>query len=196
MVEILEKIRSYEETYNTLLEKLASSEVSSDPEKIKEYGKKVSELEGVVNTASRYREVLTSLEDARSMLREETEEDMKKFLEDELEKNEQEKAELEKRLMIFLTPKDPNDEKNVIVEIRAGAGGDEAGLFASVLYRMYTKYAEARKWHHTILSSSTQGIGGFKEIIFEVQGKQVYSDMKYESGVHRVQRIPVTRVVG
>ena len=196
MVEILEKIKSYEETYESLVAKLSSSKISSDPEKIKEYGKKVSELEEIVNTARRYREVLNSWKDVKSMLKDEKEDDMKKFLEDELEKNEKDKENLEKKLKIFLTPRDPNDEKNVIVEIRAGAGGDEAGLFASVLYRMYTKYAEGKKWNHTILSSSNQGIGGFKEIIFEVQGRQVYSDMKYESGVHRVQRIPVTESSG
>jgi peptide chain release factor 1 len=196
MADILEKVKSYRETYKNLVSKLASPEVSSDPEKIKEYGRKISELEEIVNTADNYSKVLDSISDVKEMLEGEKDEDMKNYLEEELSKNEKEKERLEKTLKISLTPKDPNDTKNVIVEIRAGAGGDEAGLFASVLYRMYTRYAENKRWNHSVLSSSNQGIGGFKEIIFEVEGKNVYSDMKYESGVHRVQRIPVTESSG
>ncbi|MBM3705636.1 MAG: peptide chain release factor 1 [Actinobacteria bacterium] len=193
---MLEKVKSYEETYNRLVEKLADPEIAQGPEKLKEYGRKISELEEIVVAARKYRELVFSANEIREMLKNEKDDEMKEFLSDELSKNREELEKTEKKLKVFLTPKDPNDAKNVIIEIRAGAGGEEAGLFAEVLYRMYTKYAESKKWHHSILSSSPQGIGGFKEIIFEVNGKSVYSEMKYESGVHRVQRVPVTESSG
>ena len=196
MVNILDKIKSYEETYNKLISKLSSPDVTNDPEKIKEYGRKISELEETVFAAKKYRQLLLSNDEIKEMIKSEKDEEMKNFFIDELEKNSKELEKTEKKLKLFLTPKDPNDTKNVIIEIRAGAGGDEAALFAEVLYRMYTRYAESKKWHHSVLSSNPLGIGGFKEIIFEVSGKSVYSDMKYESGVHRVQRIPVTESSG
>jgi peptide chain release factor 1 len=196
MSTILEKVKTYEDNYNRLVEKMASPEVSADHEKIKEYGKKISELEEIVQTSNKYKEVQIAVSEAKEMIKNEKEEEMKEFLKEELEKNKVELEELEKKLKIFLTPKDPNDAKNVIVEIRAGAGGDEAALFAEVLYRMYIRYAESKKWKHSVLSSSLLGIGGIKEIIFEVQGKSVYSQMKYESGVHRVQRVPATESSG
>lgn len=196
MSTILEKVKTYEDNYNRLVEKMASPEVSADHEKIKEYGKKISELEEIVQTSSKYKEVQIAISEAKEMIKNEKEEEMKEFLKEELEKNKVELEELEKKLKIFLTPKDPNDTKNVIVEIRAGAGGDEAALFAEVLYRMYIRYAESKRWKHSVLSSSLLGIGGIKEIIFEIQGKSVYSQMKYESGVHRVQRVPATESSG
>lgn len=192
MVDLLEKLKSYEDAYNKFLEKLGGPDVSQDPEKIKEYGQKISDIEEIVQIAKKYRSARASHEEIKEMLKSEKDDAMKSYFSEEFEKNNAELEKLEKKILIYLTPKDPNDEKNVIVEIRAGAGGDEAGLFAAVLFRMYTKYAENRKWKHSILSSSSQGIGGFKEIIFDVEGKSVYSDMKYESGVHRVQRVPVT----
>lgn len=196
MSTILEKVKTYEDNYNRLVEKMASPEVSADHEKIKEYGKKISELEEIVQTSKKYKEVQIAVSEAKEMIKNEKEEEMKEFLKEELEKNKAELEELEKKLKIFLTPKDPNDAKNVIVEIRAGAGGDEAALFAEVLYKMYIRYAESKRWKHSVLSSSLLGIGGIKEIIFEVQGKSVYSQMKYESGVHRVQRVPATESSG
>jgi peptide chain release factor 1 len=196
MSTILEKVKTYEDNYNRLVEKMASPEVSADHEKIKEYGKKISELEEIVQTSNKYKEVQIAVFEAKEMIKNEKEEEMKEFLKEELEKNKVELEQLEKKLKIFLTPKDPNDAKNVIVEIRAGAGGDEAALFAEVLYRMYIRYAESKRWKHSVLSSSLLGIGGIKEIIFEVQGKSVYSQMKYESGVHRVQRVPATESSG
>jgi peptide chain release factor 1 len=196
MVEILEKVKSYEDSYNKLVEKLSSPEVANDPEKIREYGRKVSELEDIVNASRKYRELHNTISEIKEMLKIEKDEEMKEYLKEELDKNKNQIEALEKKLKIFLTPKDPNDMKNVIVEIRAGAGGDEAALFAEVLYRMYMKYAENKRWHHSVLSVSPLGIGGFKEIIFEIDGKNVYSEMKYESGVHRVQRVPVTESSG
>ncbi|MBM3699555.1 MAG: peptide chain release factor 1 [Actinobacteria bacterium] len=196
MVDLLEKLKSHEETYNRLVEKLAGPDVANDPEKIKEYGRKISELEEIVTSFKKYRQLRESADEIKEMLKNEKDDEMKHFISDELSKNREEIEEIEKKLKLFLTPKDPNDARNVIIEIRAGAGGDEAALFAEVLYRMYTRYAETKKWRHDVLSSNPLGIGGFKEIIFEVNGKSVYSDMKYESGVHRVQRIPVTESSG
>ena len=196
MSTILEKVKTYEDNYNRLVEKMASPEVSADHEKIKEYGKKISELEDIVQTSRKYKEVQAAVSETKEMIKNEKEEEMKEFLKEELEKNKIELEELEKKLKIFLTPRDPNDAKNVIIEIRAGAGGDEAALFAEVLYRMYIRYAESKRWKHNVLSSSLLGIGGIKEIIFEIQGKSVYSQMKYESGVHRVQRVPTTESSG
>jgi peptide chain release factor 1 len=192
MVDLLEKLKSYEDAYEKFLGQLGNSDVSQDPEKIKEYGQKLSDIEEIVQIAKKYRKARDSFDDIKEMLKNEKDEAMKDYFSEEYENNKAEVEKLEKKILIYLTPKDPNDSKNVIIEIRAGAGGDEAGLFAAVLFRMYTKYAENRKWKHSVLSSSSQGVGGFKEIIFDVEGKSVYSDMKYESGVHRVQRVPVT----
>jgi len=196
MNELLEKLKIFEDEYKKLMSKLSDPEIASNPGKIKEYGKKISEVEEAVKLAGQYRKVLSSLEEATEMADLEQDEEMKKFLNGEVEQNTKKKTALEKKIKIQLTPRDPNDKKNVIVEIRAGAGGDEAALFAGVLHRLYTKYAETRKWKHTVLSSNRLGIGGFKEIIFGIEGEGVYGTMKYESGVHRVQRVPATESQG
>jgi peptide chain release factor 1 len=196
MSALLDKLKVYEDNYIKLSEKFSDLEISHNPEKLKEYGKKIAEIEEIVNLARKYKEVLSSIREAEEMLKIEKEEEMKSFLKDELKENNDKKQKLEKKIKLLLTPKDPNDKKNVIVEIRAGAGGDEAALFAEVLYRLYTRYAESRKWKYSVLSSSGLGIGGFKEIIFEIEGEGVYGTMKYESGVHRVQRVPATESQG
>ncbi len=196
MSAILDKLKLYEDNYKKLSEKLSSPDISNNPEKLREYGKKIAEIEEIVNITVKYREVLSSINEAEEMLKAEKEEDMKTFLRDELKENIDKKQKLEKKIKSLLTPKDPNDKKNVIIEIRAGAGGDEAALFAEVLYRLYTRYAENRKWKYSVLSSSGLGIGGFKEIIFEIEGEGAYGTMKYESGVHRVQRVPATESQG
>jgi len=196
MNELLEKLKFIEEEHKKIMIKLSEQKTTSNPEKIKEYGKKASELEEGIKLASMYREVLFSLEDVKQMMDTEQDDEMKEFLKEELYKNNKNRSALEKKVKVFLAPKDPNDAKNVIVEIRGGAGGDEAALFAGVLHRLYTRYAENRKWKHAILSSSRLGIGGFKEIMFEITGESVYGTMKYESGVHRVQRVPTTESQG
>jgi peptide chain release factor 1 len=196
MNELLEKLKVFEDRHKEFMKKLSDPEISSDPSKIREYGKKASEIEEAVRLAGDYRQVITSLEEAGELLDSEKDEEMKVFLKEEIAEGNKKKAILERKIRLFLSPKDPNDKKNVIVEIRAGAGGDEAALFAGVLYRLYTKYAENRKWKHSLLSSNSLGIGGFKEIIFDVQGEDVYGTMKYESGVHRVQRVPTTESQG
>ncbi len=196
MTDLLEKIKLYEDNYNHLVSLISSQEVSSDPEKLKEYGKKISEIEDLIHISKQYKENLAAISDTEEMIRQEEDAEMKQYLEEELKKSFSICSSLEKKIMIFLTPKDPNDNKNIIVEMRAGAGGDEAAIFAGNLYRMYTMYAESKKWAHKVLSSNALGIGGFKEIIFEIIGKGVFGIMKYESGVHRVQRIPVTESGG
>jgi len=196
MTALLDKLKLYEDNYIKLAEKLSSPDVSSNPEKLKEYGKRIAEIEEIVTIARKYRGILSSVKEVEEMLEIEKEEEMKSFLKDELKENNDKKQKLEKRIKLLLTPKDPNDKKNVIVEIRAGAGGDEAALFAEVLYRLYTRYAESRKWKYSVLSSSSLSIGGFKEIIFEIGGEGAYGTMKYESGVHRVQRVPTTESQG
>jgi len=196
MIALLDKLKLYEDNYIKLAKKLSSSQVASNPGKLKEYGKKIAEIEEIVTIGRKYREVLSSIKEAEEMLKIEKEEEMKSFLKDELKENDDRKRNLEKKIKLLLTPKDSNDKKNVIVEIRAGAGGDEAALFAEVLYRLYTKYAERKKWKCSVLSSRGLGIGGFKEIIFEIGGEGIYGTMKYESGVHRVQRVPATESQG
>jgi peptide chain release factor 1 len=193
---LLDKLKIYEDTYSKLTSKLTETEVINNPEKLKEYGIRIAEIEEIVDVARKYREVLSSIKEAEDMLKAEKEEEMRGFLKDELKENIDKKQKLEKRIKILLTPTDPDDKKNVIIEIRAGTGGDEAALFAEVLYRLYTKYAESRKWKYAVLSSNAPGIGGFKEIIFEIEGEGVYGTMKYESGVHRVQRVPSTESQG
>jgi len=196
MSTLLDKLKIYEDTYNKLTGKLSETEVSQDPEKLREYGRKIAEIEEIVSIADKYREVLSSIKEAEDMLEVEKEEEMRSFLKDELKENLDKKQKIEKKIKMLLTPVDPNDKKSVIIEIRAGTGGDEAALFAEVLYRLYTKYAESRRWRYNTLSSNAPGIGGFKEIIFEVEGEGVYGTMKYESGVHRVQRVPATESQG
>jgi peptide chain release factor 1 len=196
MSELLDKLKLYEDNYIKLTSKLSDPQISQNPEKLKEYGKKIAEIEEIVEVSKKYREVLFSIKEVEDMLKQEKEEEMRGFLRSELKENLDKKQKLERKIKTLLTPKDPNDKRNVIIEIRAGAGGDEAALFAGVLYRLYVKYAENRKWKHSVLSSNALGIGGFKEIIFEIEGEGAYGVMKYESGVHRVQRVPATESQG
>lgn len=193
---MLDNLASVEARYNELIELMATPEVTSNPELLIKYGQEQANLEPVVQAYRRYREVLPQLDDAYEMMGEELDDEMKALVREEVKSLEHEKEKLEHDLRVMLLPQDPNDEKNVIVEIRAGAGGDEAGLFAADLFRIYTRYAEAQGWKTSILSQNESGIGGFKEIIFQVEGKGAYSKLKYESGVHRVQRIPQTESGG
>jgi peptide chain release factor 1 len=193
---MIEKLKDVEARYNELLELMATSEVSRNPELLKKYGQEQANLEPMVETYRRYRDVLDQLQDTREMLADDLDEEMRALVRDERDRLEVEQDELEKELRLMLLPKDPNDDKNVIVEIRAGAGGDEAGLFAADLFRIYSHYADQHGWKTSVLSRNESGIGGFKEIIFQVIGKGAYSKLKYESGVHRVQRIPQTESGG
>jgi peptide chain release factor 1 len=189
---MLEKAERVEARYEELNRLLADPAIASDYVKASEYAQERSGLEEVVSAYREYKRVQGELADTRALLNEELGTEMLELAEEEVNSLESEVEQLEKRLRVLLLPKDPNDEKNVIVEIRAGTGGEEAALFAGDLYRMYSRYAENKGWKTEILSSNATGIGGFKEVIFLVEGKGSYSQLKYESGVHRVQRVPVT----
>jgi len=193
---MLDKLAAVENRYNELSELMASPEVTSKPELLIKYSQEHANIAPVVEAYRRYREVLTQHDEAKTMLADDLDDEMKVLVREELESLEEEQTELEQHLQLMLLPKDPNDDKNVIVEIRAGAGGDEAGLFAADLFRIYTHYAEQQGWKRSVLSQNESGIGGFKEIIFQVMGQGAYSKLKYESGVHRVQRIPQTESGG
>jgi peptide chain release factor 1 len=190
---MLEKLAGIEARYTELGRLLM--EVGDDYHRAAELGKERSDLEPIIAEAQAYRQALAQLEEARELAHGDDEE-LRALAEAELAELEPEVARLEAAIKSLLVPKDPRDERNVIVEIRAGAGGDEAAIFAADLFRMYTRYAERRRWTVDVMSQSDIGIGGLKEIIFTVKGKSAYSRLKYESGVHRVQRVPVTESQG
>jgi peptide chain release factor 1 len=178
------------------LEQLMSEpEVATNPDKLIEYGRERAEIEELVTTYRDLRDTDQQIQDAEALLKD-GDPELAELAEDELSELRARRDDLIGRIRLLLVPKDPSDEKSVIVEIRAGTGGDEATLFAADLYRMYTRYAEKQRWKTEVLSSSLSDVGGFKEIIFEVEGKGAYSHLKYDSGVHRVQRIPVTESGG
>ena len=194
---MLEKLAAVEKRYNELMELMASPEVIRNPELLMKYGQEQSGLEPVVQAYHRYRDVLKQLDETKEMLSEGVDDDeMKAMVREEMDSLGDEQQTLEEQLKMMLLPKDPNDDKNVIVEIRAGAGGNEAGLFAADLFRIYTRYAEQHGWKTAMMSHNESGIGGYKEVIFQVNGQGAYSKLKYESGVHRVQRIPETESGG
>jgi peptide chain release factor 1 len=193
---LLEKLQGYEKKYQELSEMLADPKISGDVEKIKEYSKRMSDLEELVAAIRHYREVLKEIEDTKEMLHSEGDEDLIELAKSELAELKEKEQEIESKISFLLIPQDPNDSKDIIVEIRAGTGGEEASLFAGDLFRMYSRYAENRGWKTSVLSSSPSEKGGFKEVIFEVKSKRAYSRLKFESGVHRVQRVPVTEAQG
>lgn len=196
MLQMLDKLKEIEEKYDELSRMLTDPEVFSDHSKSQKYSKEQSDLEEIVFKIREYRTVLSGMKGAEEMLRTEEDEDMKELAELELEELKEKKTVIEKELKLMLVPKDPRDSKNVILEIRAGTGGDEAGLFAADLFRMYSKYAESRRWKVEVMDMSSTGVGGIKEVVASIQGKGVYSRLKYESGTHRVQRVPETETSG
>ena len=193
---MLEKLAAVEARYEELNDLMADPQVATNPDLLREYGQESAELEELVQIYRRFQDVQHQLAETRTMLDDGLDDDMLALVEDEIASLERQEAELTDQLQWLLLPRDPNDEKNVIVEIRAGTGGDEAGLFAADLYRMYIRYAEMQRWKTQVLSSNSTGIGGFKEVIFQVQGRGAYSHLKFESGVHRVQRVPETEASG
>ncbi len=190
---MFDKLNGIETRYEELNRLMSDPTALENYAKVAEYAKERSGLDDLVTAFREYKSVLKEIGDARAML---VSEEMKELAEAELPGLEQRQSELEARLKDLLLPRDLRDQKNVIVEIRAGAGGDEAGLFAADLFRLYSRYADGRGWRVAVLSSNESGIGGFKEMIFEVNGKGAYSRLKYESGVHRVQRVPSTESSG
>jgi peptide chain release factor 1 len=193
---MFEKLSGIEDRYLELEQLMAEPEIALDYEQVAEYAQERAELEDIVATYRLYRSAEEELEGARLILEQEEDPEFRQLAAEEAERLELRLTDLEQRLKQLLVPQDPRDARNVIVEIRAGTGGDEAGLFAADLFRMYTRYAEQRGWKTEILSAHSTGIGGFKEVIFEVAGKGAYSRLKYESGVHRVQRVPITESQG
>jgi len=193
MKQELEKIKK---EYNEITDKLSKAEIISDLQKFKKLSKKQSALKEVVDKYENFLKMEKSILENSKMIKNEDDEELIIMAKEENEKLSDHKNKLEDEIKLLLIPKDPRDEKDIIVEIRAGAGGDEAGLFAANLFRMYAKFAENQNWKIVILDSNKSSIGGFKEIIFEINGADVYSKMKYESGVHRVQRIPKTEKQG
>ena len=179
-----------------ILSELNEPGVANDPARFQKLMKEQSELQPIVDAYKEYKACQQTVEESLMMLDEESDEAMREMLKEELADAKNRIEELETELKILLLPKDPNDSKNVIVEIRAGAGGDEAALFAAEIYRMYVKYAESRRWKTELMSLNENGIGGFKEVTFMINGAGAYSRLKYESGVHRVQRVPETESGG
>lgn len=179
-----------------ILSELNEPGVANDPTRFQKLMKEQSELQPIVDAYKKYKACQQTVEESLMMLDEESDEEMREMLKEELADAKSRIEELETELKILLLPKDPNDSKNVIVEIRAGAGGDEAALFAAEIYRMYVKYAESRRWKTELMSLNENGIGGFKEVTFMINGAGAYSRLKYESGVHRVQRVPETESGG
>jgi peptide chain release factor 1 len=193
---MLEKLALVEERYEELNRLMADPEVATDHVRLKELAQEQAEIEELVQTYRQYKANEQELNETEAMLQEGGDEELEELAREEIERLTARRQELYDKLRLMLLPRDPKDEKNVIMEMRAGTGGDEAGLFAADLYRMYTRYAEKHGWSTELLSSNVTGIGGFKEAIFSVEGKGAYSRLKYESGVHRVQRVPVTEASG
>jgi len=193
---MFDKLSFIENKYEKLSKKIIDPEIISNTEEWQRLAKEHAEIEPIVLKYREYTKVKNTLEEDKELLKEKLDDEMRELLKEDIAENEKRVEELENELKILLLPKDPNDEKNVIVEIRAGAGGDEAGLFAGDLFRMYSRYAERQGWKVEIMSTSEQGVGGFKEAIFMIKGKGAYSRLKYESGVHRVQRVPETESSG
>ena len=191
---MLDKLKGIEERYEQLGNELL--EVGNDYQRAAEINKERVDLEEIVEKAREYRQAMKSIEEAKAIILSETDADLVALAEADVEDLTPKIEALERVIKGMLVPKDPRDDKNVIVEIRAGTGGDEAAIFAGDLFRMYTRYADEHKWKSEIMSENSIGVGGYKEVIFEIRGKGAYSKLKYESGVHRVQRVPVTESSG
>lgn len=193
---MLDKLAGLEQRYDELEKMIADPEIIADTGKWQQLVKSHSELTDVVTVYREYKKVVEGVRDAREMLEDKLDPEMREMVEQELSDLTEKKESLENRLKVLLLPKDPNDDKNVLVEIRAGTGGEEAALFASDLFKMYTRYAERQGWKTDIMNTNFTDLGGFKEVVFMVEGKGAYSRLKFESGVHRVQRIPTTESGG
>ena len=192
---MLEKLKTIEDKYEELTQLLMDQSVLSKPSELHKYSKERAELQSLVEKIREYRKLLSDIEGAEELLKG-GDGDLRKLAQEELEELKGKKPEIEEKLKMMLLPKDPRDEKNVIIEIRAGTGGEEAALFAANLLKMYLKYAEQKRWKVEMIDMSSTGLGGIKEVIASIQGKGAYSRLKYESGAHRVQRVPVTEASG
>ena len=193
---MINKLQSLQDRYEELGRLLSDPEIIGNQSEWQKHAKTHASLADVVNAFTEYKTTVQGIKDARDMLEDKLEDEFRDMVQLELDELKEKQEGLEQKLKVLLLPKDPNDEKNVIVEIRGGAGGEEAALFAGQLFRMYSRYAETKGWKVEILSSNATDIGGFKEVIFLIEGQGAYSRMKFESGVHRVQRVPETESSG
>jgi peptide chain release factor 1 len=193
---MFEKLELIEKRYDEVSQLLAQVEIATDPKRLQELGKEKAGLEGIVRTYNEYKGKGKELAELEALLDSHAEAEMKALIKTEMSKLKQQQDELIRELKLALMPKDPNDERDVIVEIRGGAGGEEASLFAADLFRMYSRYAEAKGWQVEVIDSSQSERGGFKELILEIKGKGAFSRFKHERGVHRVQRVPITEASG
>lgn len=193
---ILEKLEGIKARFDEVSELITKPEVISDMDRYVRLNKEYKNLEPIIESYKKYKNIISNIENAKEILATEKEEEMREMAKAELDELNEEIDPLEDRIKLLLLPEDPEDEKNAVVEIRAGTGGDEASIFAGDLFRMYTKYFEQKKWKFEVTSSTEGTVGGFKEIIMNVKGEDVYGTMKYESGVHRVQRVPQTETQG
>lgn len=191
-----DRLQTVEDRYDELNELLSDPDVVSDPKRLRDLSKEQSGITATVETYREYKNINEQIDETRELLGEKLDDEMREMAKEEFAELQKEKADLEERLKLLLVPKDPNDDKNVILEIRGAAGGDEAALFAGDLFRMYSKYAESRGWKVEIMDANPTGIGGYKEIIAMMNGNDAFSRMKYENGAHRVQRVPETESGG
>lgn len=194
---LIDKLQSVEQTFHELTRRLADPDVATDPDEFQKIAKARASLEETVATYEQWKQLSTELKGAEQIVKESSSDpDMREMAQMEVEELRQQLETLEQRLKILLLPRDPNDDKNIMLEIRAGTGGDEAGIWAGDLVRMYSRYAEGQSWRVSLLSESPADMGGFKEAILEIKGDSVYSKLKFEAGVHRVQRVPATEAGG
>ena len=193
---VLDKLQECEERYEDLSRQLAEPQVVQNPAQYQKLAKELGDLREVVELGTRYRQVQGRLEEAEEIIQENSDAELVELAQAELEELRGESEHLDQELRLLLIPRDPSDNRNAIVEIRAGAGGDEAGLFAGDLYRLYTRFAERNNWKVESLATSLNPAGGFKEAVFMISGKDVFGKLKFESGVHRVQRVPKTEASG
>ncbi len=196
MSDVLDRLQAVEHRYEKLNELLSDPSIVNDPKRLREYSKEQSDIQETVTVYREYKDICEQLADAKAMLEDKLDADMREMVKEEVSSLEVQEKELAERLRILLIPKDPNDDKNVIIEIRGAAGGDEAALFAATLYRMYSRYAEMQGWKCDVIEANYTELGGFKEIIFMINGKGAFSKMKFENGAHRVQRVPETESGG
>lgn len=195
-MDFLDKLKEIKEKYDNIYRQLSDPEVLSDQKRIIQLSKERSELEEIVKAYNRYMEVLNNIEGNTEVISSTDDEELTAIAEEELNELKEEKVNIEESIKLLLVPKDPNDDKSVIMEIRAGTGGDEAGLFAGDLLRMYTRYAEIKGWRAELIDINETGAGGVKEAVLNISGTAVYGNLKFESGVHRVQRVPATEASG
>ncbi|MDN3955257.1 peptide chain release factor 1 [Sporolactobacillus laevolacticus] len=193
---MFERLQSMEERYEKLNQLLADPDVISDPVKLRKYSKEQSDLQEIVAVYRNYKQTESELADAKTMLEDSLDDSMRDMVNDEISRLEHEQSALEVELKQLLIPKDPNDERNVILEVRGAAGGDEAALFAGTLFRMYSRFAEQQGWKTEVIDANPNEIGGYKEIVCMISGKGAFSKLKYENGAHRVQRVPETESGG